>query len=72
MENEEELNGKILKITLNIQDNYPELSSFLTEMPVTIPNCVHPHINLKNLQEYYLSVKALLNKYIENQKLTIT
>ena len=68
MENEEEINAKILEISLNIQEKYPELSRFLTEMPVTIPNKVHPHINLKNLKDYYLSLQVLLNKYIENQK----
>jgi hypothetical protein len=70
MENEEELNAKILQITLKIQKDYPELSKFLAEMPVTIPNKVHPHINLKCLNEYYMSMEVLLNKYIENQKIT--
>jgi hypothetical protein len=70
MENEEEINAKILKITMTIQDKYPELSKFLTEMPVSIPNKVHPQINLKNLNDYYLSLEVLLNKYVENQKFT--
>ena len=70
MEDEAEINAKIMKITLLIQGIYPELSKFLAEMPITIPNSVHPNINLKNLQDYYLSVEVLLNKYIENQKLT--
>lgn len=70
MENDEEINAKILKITLKIQDKYPELSKFLTEMPVTIPDKVHPKINSKNLNEYYLSLEILLKKYIDNKKYT--
>ncbi len=70
MENEEEINKKILKITMEIQEKYPELSKFLTEMPITIPNNLHPHINSKNLNEYYFSLETLLKKYIENQQFT--
>jgi hypothetical protein len=58
MENIEELNVKILKVTLLIQEDYPELSKFITEMPVTIPNSAHPNINLKNLKEYYFSLDS--------------
>lgn len=65
MENESELNAKILKISMLIQDQYPELSKYLTEMPITLPDKVHPEVNIKNLKEYCLSVEILLKKYIE-------
>jgi len=37
METEEQINAKIMKVTMVIQENYPELSKYLNEMPITIP-----------------------------------
>ena len=51
---------------MKIQNQYPELSKYLAEMPVTIPDVKTPEINIKNLQEYYNSLLALLNKYTPN------
>ena len=65
----DELNDDILKITLKIQTEYPEISVYLTEMPVTIPNVSSPKINITSLSDYYESLKILLKDYIENQKL---
>ena len=55
---------EILAITLTIKDKYPELSKYLEEMPVTIPNIKDPEITRKNLKSYLESLKTLLNKYI--------
>ena len=66
MKTEAELNADILKITLVIQDKFPELSKYITEMPVTIPYEKHPEINLTALQDYYNSLYALLKKYEAN------
>ena len=63
------LNDDILKITLKIQNEYPEISVYLTEMPVTIPNVSSPKINIASLSDYYKYLKILLKDYIENQKL---
>ena len=57
-------NDKILKITMTIKDEYPELSNFLNEMPVTIPDEENPEITLNNLKVYYDSLNNLLSKYI--------
>ena len=38
MQTEEDLNKEILTITMDIVKNHPELSKYLDEMPVTIPN----------------------------------
>jgi hypothetical protein len=65
----DKLNDDILKITLKIQIEYPEISVYLTEMPVTIPNVSSPKINISSLSDYYESLKILLKDYIENQKL---
>lgn len=61
---EKDLNSKILNITLKINDLYPELSKYLEEMPVTIPDEENPEITIKNLQTYYDSLNSMLNKYI--------
>lgn len=66
MKTEKEIEDAILKITMKIQNQYPELSKYLAEMPVTIPDVKTPEINIKNLQEYYNSLLALLNKYTPN------
>ena len=65
METEKELNAKILKITMTIRDQYPELSKYLEEMPITIPDEKNPEITLENLKTYYNSLYSMLNKYIE-------
>jgi len=63
MKTEEEINAKILAITIQIQTKHPELSKLLEEMPVTIPNESNPEINMKVLTEYYESLKNILQKY---------
>lgn len=60
---EADLNSKILKITLTIMEQYPELSKYIEEMPVTIPNENNPEITLSNLKTYYESLSLMLNKY---------
>lgn len=63
-EAEKDLNLKILEITLKIQDQYPELSKYIEEMPVTIPDEKKPEITLKFLQSYYDSLNDVLSKYL--------
>ena len=60
---EADLNSKILKMTMTIMDQYPELSKYLEEMPVTIPNEENPDITLNNLKAYYESLSLMLHKY---------
>lgn len=64
MKSEKELNLKILEITMTIQEKYPELSDYLGEMPVTIPDKKSPEINIKTLMEYYDSLTSLLENYV--------
>jgi hypothetical protein len=61
---DKDLNSKILKITMDIKENYPELSKYIEEMPVTIPNEQNPEMSLRNLKSYYESLNTLLNDYI--------
>ena len=66
METIEELNQKILKKTMDINKNYPELTKYIEEMPITIPNLDNPEITLKSLQEYYDSLEEIFKKYAFN------
>ncbi|MFV5692132.1 hypothetical protein ACM55K_08925 [Flavobacterium sp. LT1R49] len=66
METEKELNDAILKLTLKIRNEYPELSKYLIEMPVTIPDNNSPEINIKILKDYYESLNSILKKYAPN------
>ncbi len=60
---ERDLNAEILKATMTIKDQFPELSKYLEEMPVTIPDEKDPEITLNILKTYYESLNSLLSKY---------
>ena len=66
MKTEKELYAAILKITMKIKIQFPELAIYILEMPETIPNVENPKINCKVLQEYYDSLHILLKDYIDN------
>ncbi|MDZ4668816.1 MAG: hypothetical protein SGJ00_13190 [bacterium] len=66
METEKGLNAKILAKTNEIMEKHPELSDFLNEMPITIPNENNPEINIKNLKDYYDSLNQILKKHLAN------
>jgi hypothetical protein len=63
METKTHINNKIIAITMKIQEEFPELSKYIAEMPVTIPNIEDPAINIDSLNEYYNSLNDLLSKY---------
>ena len=63
MQTEKEWNAKILAITMLIQEKHPELSKYLAEMPVTIPDENHPEVNIKALKDYYDSLDSLIKRY---------
>jgi hypothetical protein len=69
METEDEINAKILKITMVIHENYPELSKYLNEMPITVPIDSRPEVNVKNLHKYYDSLVTLFRKYVAEHQL---
>lgn len=56
----------ILQTTMLIQLEYPELSKFLDEMPVTIPDMNKPEMSRKILSDYHESLIALLASYTCN------
>lgn len=63
MEKVKELNAKILAITMLIQKNHPELSKYLSEVPIRETNNDDIEITKKNLSDYYDSLKNILIKY---------
>ena len=70
MENDEDINVKIMKITMVIQENYPELSKYLNEMPVTVPIEQYPELNDTHHEKYYESLLALFRNYVAEHQLT--
>ena len=64
---EEKINADILKMTLKIKNEHPELIKYLNEMEVTLPVEANPEMTVKVLQEYYNSLESLLKKYDINQ-----
>lgn len=68
MKTEQALTNHILKITMMINEKFPELSKYITEMPVTIPDTDNPEINIKNLSDYKESLENLLKKYAKGHE----
>ncbi|WP_309612816.1 hypothetical protein [Flavobacterium sp.] len=63
MKLENDLNEAILKITMKIRNDYPELSKYLNEMVVTIPDVATPEMTNKILLDYYNSLDSMLKEY---------
>jgi hypothetical protein len=61
-----ELNKLIVETTMNIGKKFPELSKYIEEMPVTVPNENAPEINVSVLEDYQESLNSLLKKYTIN------
>ena len=68
MKNEVELNQDILSLTMKIKEKYPELSKYISEMPVKTSDSADNTNSTKSLSEYYESLDALLRNYIPNHK----
>jgi hypothetical protein len=63
MQTEKEIIEAIAKLTIEIRDHYPEMAKYLNEMAVTNPDNEHPDINLKALNDYYESLKMMIDRY---------
>ena len=72
MKTKKQLDKAILEITMKIKEKSPELSKYILELPVTIPNTEDPKINNKILEDYYNSLNDLLKKYTENESTKTT
>ena len=60
MKSEKRINKRILKLSMKIKKNFPELSKYILLTPVTIPIVESPIINRKTLQDYCDSLDILL------------
>jgi hypothetical protein len=67
LESEQELNDRIVKITNTIQEKYPELVPYLSEMPVTVPNDPDTEVNYKILRDYYDSLYQIVINHEKNK-----
>ena len=63
VQTENNLNADILKTIMMIHEKFPELSKYLEEMTVTIPDINKPEISTKILMEYSSSLDALLIRF---------
>jgi hypothetical protein len=68
MKKTHQLLKEITEITLKMEQEYPELYQYLDENPITIPNLSHPNLDTKVFSEYLVSLKGLLQHYIESHK----
>lgn len=63
MEQQQDINEKILTITNIIKEKYPELMKYIGEMPDTIPNAVNKESMNKQLEDYYESLVKVVEEY---------
>lgn len=61
------LNKKILDLTLKIKALNPELSKYIDEIPVSIPNEETPEIMDSNLKAYYETLGSILANYLNKK-----
>ena len=59
----------ITDLTLKIETEYPELYTYLDEIPITIPNEEHPKMDHKALCDYLVTLRNILSRYINKQQL---
>lgn len=59
---------EINKLTLRIEQDYPELYQYLDETPLTIPSNEHPQLTEKTFADWLDSLKELLEHHIEHHK----
>ncbi len=59
---------KIVRLTSNIETNYPELYRFLDESPMTIPSVANPHLDKIVLEDYLDYLKELLRRHQETRE----
>jgi CDP-glycerol glycerophosphotransferase (TagB/SpsB family) len=61
----QKITEEINKLTLHIEEKYPELYQFLDENPITIPTSEHPDMSDKVFADYLESLKDLLEHHMD-------
>jgi hypothetical protein len=64
----QKLTEEINKLTLRIEQEYPELYQFLDENPITMPSSEHPDMGDKVFADYLESLKQLLQHHMETHE----
>ncbi len=64
----DDFSGDILRTTLLIHQTHPELSKYLDEMTVTLPDVSNPVISNQVLMEYSETLHTLLNSYSKKRR----
>ncbi len=60
---------EIIKITMKIHQEYPELSKYIKEIPSKVSAKDDDEIHRKDLKEYYNSLDEILNKYMKTHSI---
>jgi len=61
----QDIENQIIRLTLSIEVNYPELYVNLDENPMTIPSKDNPDMNIAIMEDYLESLKQILKQYIK-------
>ena len=61
----QDIEDQIMRLTLSIDINYPELYAKLDENPITLPSKIHPDMDIKVMEDYLGSLKQILKQYIK-------
>lgn len=59
----QDIEDQIIRLTLSIKVNYPELYATLDENPITIPSKTNPELDKKAMEDYLESLKQILKQY---------
>ena len=66
----QEIENQIIRLTMSIEVNYPELYATLDENPITLPSKVHPDMNINIMEDYLESLKQILKQYTKTHNKT--
>ena len=66
-----EINAEILNITLTIEQYYPELNKYISEMPFNNHINYNDGISVSNLVDYNNSLKSLVMNYAASHRALI-
>ncbi len=68
MKTTDELKYEILKVTMNIEETYPELAKFISEMPISTSDDGDSIFDKEALQEYLDSLNNLIATFAYSNK----
>lgn len=63
MKTEKEWSQEVLKITMEIREQFPELSKYIKEMPLTVTSNDTAGENIEEIKDYHDSLKDVVEDY---------